>query len=168
MLAEAVQTTARPGPPPVAQNDAAFAPGLEVSAIAAHYARNEEIYAEEDGTKYVYKVLSGAVRVTRLLSDGRRHVSAFHLAGEVFGFEPGRRHKFAAEAVINSRIAIVRRSAIEEAADRNVEVSRALWWLAEKNLERLHEHTLLLGRMSAAQRLAAFSWRFRPAPPRRR
>jgi CRP/FNR family nitrogen fixation transcriptional regulator len=156
MLAETVQTAARLRPPPAAQSDAAFAPGLEISAIAAPFARDEEIYAEEDETKYVYKVLSGAVRVTRLLSDGRRHLSAFHLPGEVFGFEPGRRHKFAAEAVVDSRIAMVRRSALEEAADRSVEVSRGLWELAEQNLERLHEHTLLLGRMSAAQRLAAF------------
>jgi CRP-like cAMP-binding protein len=156
MLAETLQS-ARFGQTLAAQQqETAFAPGLKAPAIAAPYARNEEIYAEEDETKYVYKVLSGAVRVTRLLSDGRRHVSAFHLPGEVFGFEPGQRHKFAAEAVVDSRVAMVRRSALEEAAQRSIEVSRGLWGLAEQNLERLHEHTLVLGRMSATQRVAAF------------
>jgi CRP-like cAMP-binding protein len=154
MLAQTVQTARLGQPAP--QPETAFAPGLEISAIAAPYARNEEIYAEEDETKYVYKVLSGAVRVTRFLSDGRRHVSGFYFPGEVFGFEPGRQHKFSAEAVVDSRIAMIRRSALEEAAARNVEVSRGMWDFAEQNLERLHEHTLLLGRMSAAQRLAAF------------
>jgi CRP-like cAMP-binding protein len=154
MLAQTVQT-ARVGQR-APQPETAFGPGLDIPAIAAPYARNEEIYAEEDETKYVYKVLSGAVRVTRFLSDGRRHLSGFYFPGEVFGFEPGRQHKFSAEAVVDSRIAMIRRSTLEEAAARNVEVSRGMWDLAEQNLERLHEHTLLLGRMSAAQRLAAF------------
>ena len=155
MLAESAHPVRHQAPPP-APNEAGFAPGLEIAAVVAPYARNEEIYAEEDETKYVHKVVSGAVRVTRLLSDGRRHVSAFHLPGEVFGFEPGAAHRFAAEAIVDSRIAMVRRSTIEEAAARNPEVGRGMWTLAEQNLVRSHEHMLLLGRMSATQRLAAF------------
>jgi CRP/FNR family nitrogen fixation transcriptional regulator len=147
---------ARPEPLRPAPDERGFAPGVDLAAVVAPFARNEEIYAEEDETKYVYKVVSGAVRATRILSDGRRHVSAFHLAGEIFGFEPGPKHRFAAEAVVDSRIAMVRRSAIEDAAARNPAVGRAMWSLAEQNLERSHAHMLLLGRMSATQRVAAF------------
>ena len=88
---------ARPEPLQPAPDERGFAPGVDLAAVVAPFARNEEIYAEEDETKYVYKVVSGAVRATRILSDGRRHVSAFHLAGEIFGFEPGPKHRFAAD-----------------------------------------------------------------------
>ena len=47
----------------------------------------------------LYKVEFGAVRVYRLLADGRRQISAFHLAGEVFGFEADNIHHFFAEAI---------------------------------------------------------------------
>ena len=147
---------ARPHRSRPAPDETRLAPGLDFAALIAPFARNEEIYAQEDETKYVYKVVSGAVRATRILSDGRRHVRAFHLPGEIFGFEPGIAHRFAAEAVVDSRIAMVRRSAIEEAAARNPNVGRVMWSLAERNLERSHAHMLLLGRMSARERLAAF------------
>ncbi len=134
----------------------AFADGIGLTPLSAPYAPNEEIYAEEDATKCVYKVLSGAVRITRHLSDGRRHISAFYLPGEIFGFEPGAAHRFAAEAIADSRIAMVRRAQIEDAALRDPGVGRAMWDLAAQDLERLQEHMLLLGRRSAAQRVAAF------------
>ncbi len=51
------------------------------------FARNAEIYAEGETAGYVYKVISGVVRVSKLLPDGRRQISAFHMPGEMFGFE---------------------------------------------------------------------------------
>ena len=57
-----------------------------VSAVAVHsYAKDEEIFAEGDRAAFVYKVLSGVVRTSKLLSDGRRQIDAFHLTGDIFG-----------------------------------------------------------------------------------
>ncbi|MGE0828445.1 MAG: helix-turn-helix domain-containing protein [Hyphomonadaceae bacterium] len=133
-----------------------FAPEIDAPSVVAPFARNEEIFAEEEPTKYVYKVVSGAVRLIRILSDGRRHISAFYLPGEVFGFEPGEAHRFSAEAVVDSRIAMVRRAAIEDAACADARVGRAMWRLAAIDLQNLNEHMLLLGRMSATERVSAF------------
>lgn len=58
-----------------------------------------EIYAESDAAGQLYHVAFGAVRIYRLLSDGRRQICAFHMAGEVFGFEAGRERHFFADAV---------------------------------------------------------------------
>lgn len=137
------------------QNAAVFAPHVNAPAVVAPYAKDEEIYAEEDPTRYVYKVLSGAVRITRILDDGRRHVSAFHLPGEVFGYEPDALHAFSAEAIVDSRIAVVRRAAIDDLVDRSPEAGRAMWSLAVQDMRRMREHMLLLGRKSAAQRVAS-------------
>ena len=55
--------------------------------VAMSFGRNAEIYAEGETSGYVYKVVSGVVRVSKLLPDGRRQISAFHMPGEMFGFE---------------------------------------------------------------------------------
>ena len=51
------------------------------------FERNVEIYGEGESADYVYKVLSGSVRAYKVLSDGRRQVTAFYLPGDVFGLE---------------------------------------------------------------------------------
>jgi CRP-like cAMP-binding protein len=77
------------------------------SAGRAHVvARNAEIYGEEEPADYLYKVVSGAVRICKLLDDGRRQITAFHLPGEIFGLEVGDEHRFTAEAVTESSILI--------------------------------------------------------------
>ena len=53
-----------------------LAPGLELPGFCMGFEPNEEIFGEEEPTDFVYKVVSGAVRTTRLLSDGRRQIGA--------------------------------------------------------------------------------------------
>jgi CRP/FNR family transcriptional regulator, nitrogen fixation regulation protein len=120
------------------------------------FARNEEIFGEEEDADFIYKVISGAVRTVRILSDGRRQIGAFHLAGEVFGVELGATHRFSAEAVGDCQIALIRRAAVNKAADQDMGAGRALWALAAHDLQRLQDHVLLLGRKCAAERVGAF------------
>src|SRR5690606_31969615 len=63
------------------------------------FAHGEEIYAQGDKAGPLYRVEFGAVRLYRLLADGRRQISSFHLSGEVFGFEADGEHHFFADAV---------------------------------------------------------------------
>src|SRR5438067_6214532 len=41
------------------------------------FARDEAIYAESDPSDCWYRVLSGTVRICKLLADGRRHIAEF-------------------------------------------------------------------------------------------
>jgi CRP-like cAMP-binding protein len=49
-----------------------IAASIELVGARMSYARNVEIYGEGEPAEYLYKVISGAVRVCRLLEDGRR------------------------------------------------------------------------------------------------
>jgi CRP/FNR family nitrogen fixation transcriptional regulator len=120
------------------------------------YARNTEIYGEDEPADYLYKVVSGAVRVCKLLDDGRRQIAAFHLPGEIFGLEVGADHRFTAEAIVDSVIVIVKRSAVVALAARDGEVARELWAHTARDLQQVQEHMLLLGCLSARERVAAF------------
>jgi CRP/FNR family nitrogen fixation transcriptional regulator len=108
-----------------------------------------EIYAQGDKAQTVYQVVFGAVRVFRLLADGRRQISAFHLPGEVFGFESTSSHRFFAEAICATGVRAFRLTA-------DIDMSRDLLPLALGGLAKAQEHQLVLGRQSASERLAAF------------
>jgi CRP/FNR family transcriptional regulator, nitrogen fixation regulation protein len=108
-----------------------------------------EIYGQGEKAGHIYQVEFGAVRTYRLLADGRRQISAFYLPGEVFGFEADATHHFFAEAISATGIRIFRSSACPN-------LSNDLLPLALKSLVRTQEHLLVLGRQSAAERVAAF------------
>ncbi|MDG4906098.1 MULTISPECIES: helix-turn-helix domain-containing protein [unclassified Mesorhizobium] len=108
-----------------------------------------EIYAQGEKAGALYHVEFGAVRVYRLLADGRRQISAFHLAGETFGFEADATHHFFAEAINATGVRVFHASA-------GTDMSRQLLPLALKSLTRAQEHLLVLGRQNAIERVAAF------------
>ncbi|MDX8481480.1 helix-turn-helix domain-containing protein [Mesorhizobium sp. VK24D] len=107
-----------------------------------------EIYAQGEKAGALYQVEFGAVRIYRLLADGRRQISAFHLAGETFGFEADATHHFFAEAINATGVRVFRAS--------GTDMSRQLLPLALKGLTRAQEHLLVLGRQNAIERVAAF------------
>ena len=134
----------------------AFAGGLNLPGFVMAFARNEEIFGEEEEADFVYKVISGAVRTVRILSDGRRQVAGFHLPGDVFGLELGPLHRFCAEALVDCQVALLRRSHVQRAASQEAGVAQALWAMAAGDLARLQDHMLLLARKTAAERVGAF------------
>jgi CRP/FNR family nitrogen fixation transcriptional regulator len=131
-------------------------PGLALAGFTMKFDRNEEIFGQEEEADFVYKVISGAVRDVRILSDGRRQIGAFHLEGDVFGLECGATHAYSAEAVVDCEIALIRRSALDKAAETDCGAGRKLWDITSLDLLRLQDHMLLLGRKSAAERVASF------------
>ncbi|MCA1408249.1 helix-turn-helix domain-containing protein [Ensifer sp. IC3342] len=117
--------------------------------LVATYRAGREIYAEGDLIEKCYQVSTGAVRVYRLLSDGRRQVVAFHFPGEMFGFEAGLSHCFFAEAITETTLAVFGRRQMQER-------SRDLLALALTGMARAQQHLLVIGRQCAVERIAAF------------
>jgi CRP/FNR family transcriptional regulator, nitrogen fixation regulation protein len=139
--------------PPVASH--ALSGSLELMGAPMPFGRNEEIYGEGEPADYLYKVVSGTVRTYRVLSDGRRQVGAFYLPGEVFGLELTDQHTFSAEAITDTRILVIKRSAVAALAARDNEVARQLWALTGRELHRVQDHLMLLIQ-NAQERVAGF------------
>jgi CRP/FNR family nitrogen fixation transcriptional regulator len=119
-------------------------------------AKDEEIFAEGDRAAFFYKVISGAVRTSKLLSDGRRQIDAFHLAGDMLGIEAGDEHRFSAEAVGPAKVVSYRRWSLEMLASGNGAFAREVVQAMMRSLERAQNHMLLLGRKSAVEKVATF------------
>ena len=139
----------------VPANIVSLGSSIAMTGALMPFARDAEIYGESEPADYLYKVVSGAVRTYKVLNDGRRQISSFYLPGEIFGLELGGEHTFSAEAVADSKILVIRRSAVVALAGRDKEVARQLWRMTATELQRAHDHIMLLIK-TAQERVAGF------------
>jgi CRP-like cAMP-binding protein len=148
--------SARPVAHPVpALNSPTFGTSIELMGAPMPFVRNAEIYGENEPAEYLYKVVSGSVRTYKVLNDGRRQIGAFYLPGDVFGLEVGDEHTFSAEAIVNSKVLVIKRSALVSLAARDNETARKLWTMTAGELQRVQAHILLLIK-TAQERVAGF------------
>ncbi|HTQ83744.1 MAG TPA: helix-turn-helix domain-containing protein [Pseudolabrys sp.] len=139
--------------PPVGARSSATA--IELMGAAMPFVRDAEIYGENEPAEYLYKVVSGTVRTYKVLNDGRRQIGAFYLPGDVFGLEVGDVHTFSAEAIIDSKVLVIKRSSVIGLAARDTGVARELWTMTASELQRVQDHILLLIK-TAQERVAGF------------
>src|SRR5262245_66406504 len=104
-----------------------LAGSIDMMGAPMSFARNAEIYGENEPADYLYKVLSGTVRTYKVLIDGRRQIGGFYLPGDMFGLETGDEHTFSAEAITNCKIIVIKRSAVVALAARDNDVARQMW-----------------------------------------
>jgi len=142
--------------PPTGAPRSALDEALRLMGALISYRRNEEIYGEDEPAEFVYLVVSGAVRTYKLLSDGRRQIAAFRLPGNIFGLEAADTHAFTAEAIADSNIIVLKRTALMALAGRDGAVARDMWTQTARDLGRVQDLLLLLGRKSARERVATF------------
>jgi CRP/FNR family transcriptional regulator, nitrogen fixation regulation protein len=128
---------------------------IELMGAPMSFARNTEIYGENEPAEYLYKVISGTVRTYKVLVDGRRQIGGFYLPGDIFGFETGDEHTFSAEAISDCRIIVIRRSAVMALAAKDNDVARQMWALTARELHRVQDHVMVLVK-SAQERVAGF------------
>ena len=133
-----------------------FAGSPTLVATEFSYQKDEEIYGEDEPTEYVYQVIKGAVRTYKLLNDGRRQIASFHVPGDIFGLESGKSHRLSAEAIIDTRVRLVKRCGLEAAAQVDVKIAHKLWTMTSADLCHAESHMLLLGRKTAMERVATF------------
>jgi CRP/FNR family nitrogen fixation transcriptional regulator len=128
----------------------------KVSSSEFRYMKDTEIFGQAEPADYVYQVIQGAVRSHKLLCDGRRQIGAFHLPGDIFGFENGKIHRFTAEAIINTTVRLVKRHSLEREAKNDPAMVLNLLKMMTDNLQHAENHLLLLGRQSARERVGVF------------
>ena len=141
--------------PRTARPSSALGEVIERLGVRMSYGREQEIYAQEDPVEFLYCVISGVVRTTRLTPDGRRLIGDFYYAGDIFGLEPGPDHQFGAEALSDCEVQVVRRAAARAHAG-DAELNRAVLEATGRELARAQEHLMLLGRKTACEKVASF------------
>lgn len=128
---------------------------MERLGLRMAFAKGEEIFGQDETADLIHCVVIGAVRTTRLLSDGRRQIGNFYYPGELIGLETGDIHRFSAEAISDCTVLVVKRSSLRQFSGDG-ELDRAIWEATRRELERTQEHLLVLGRKTACEKVASF------------
>ena len=116
--------------------------------------RDLALFREGDAANSYYKVVSGAVRSCKLLADGRRHITDFFLAGDFIGVDALKTYSCTAEAVDDATLVCYERRAIDALILQSPRVGQFLLSRVCAELSEARSRMLMLGRMSARERLA--------------
>ena len=138
--------------------------GLEAKTLAAmralgtmqRLAPEQPIFHEGDPAKRVFMLTLGALKIYTLLADGRRQVTGFMFPGDFLGITVNEEYAFTVEALLPSELWWFSREAFDRFLSEHPQVERELYRRAVHELAAAHEQMVLLGRKSAAERLASF------------
>ncbi|NBB51933.1 helix-turn-helix domain-containing protein [Rhizobium sp. CRIBSB] len=109
-----------------------------------------------DRADHVFNVTSGSVRVFRLLPDGRRQITGFLFAGDVFGLAPHPEYAFSAEAMEDATVCRFRRADYQGVVREIPALEASLLERVTHELAAAQNQMLLLGRKTAQERIASF------------
>jgi CRP/FNR family transcriptional regulator len=129
---------------------------LLLRQVAQAWRSDEVLFREGDVADAVFVVVSGTVRTNTMLPDARRQIFGFYDAGDVIGVTLGEHYLYSAESVSSSKIHRVRRVEFEALFDAQPHLSRSLALFTERELEVAQRNMVMLGRMTARERLSSF------------
>jgi CRP-like cAMP-binding protein len=118
--------------------------------------RGKMLIGEGDVAEHLFKVESGALRVVRLLPDGRRYIINFLMPGDYFGLADAKHYSNSVEAVSDARVIRYSRRSFEAMVESDARVGQRFFFVMSKELSAAQNRLVLLGRKTALERLAAF------------
>jgi CRP/FNR family transcriptional regulator, anaerobic regulatory protein len=116
----------------------------------------ETLFAEGDEADGVYEVVSGMLRLYKLLLDGRRQITGFLSAGQILGLAPEGAHVYSAEAINDVTLCRYPRAGFDRLIDEVPGLARRLLAVTSHELRAAQDQMLLLGRKAAAEKVASF------------
>jgi CRP/FNR family transcriptional regulator len=118
--------------------------------------RNRVVHEAGDPAANIYKVADGILRVVQLLPDGRRHVLSFLQAGDYFGLDENGAYVSTVEAVTDCSLVRYPRRQFDALLESNAGTGWQIFRLMCHQLTANNRMLLLLGRKTAAERMASF------------
>lgn len=117
---------------------------------------HDPIIDEGEPADYVFNVTGGAVKLFKLLPDGRRQITGFLFEGDFIGIAMNDTYSYSAEAVGDVSLCRFNRAKLEAMLDRFPQLERRLLSMASNELVQAQDQMLLLGRKTAREKLCSF------------
>jgi len=120
--------------------------------------RGDSLFKAGDPFNALYAIRSGFLKTTVLNADGREQVTGFQMAGELLGLDGigSGRYNGNAVALEDSEVCVLPFALIEELGREIPAIQRNLHSVLSREIVRDHGVMMLLGSMSAEERLGAF------------
>jgi len=116
----------------------------------------ETVFDEGDDAVYFYKLLTGSLRLVKVVADGHRQICDFYLPGDLVGFSNAAEHEFSAEAIQDCTLVRYRRRDTDTLIKTDAVFACELQALTAKGLSSAYAHMVRLCHRSAHDRLAWF------------
>ncbi len=136
---------------------------MKVVEVPAHRA----IFEEAEPAEYVFNVTAGAVKLYKLLPDGRRQVTGFLFPGDFLGLVHNDSYAYSAEALAPTTLCRFPRRKLEALLDELPKLEQRLLGIASHELAAAQDQIMLLGRKSARERVVSFLLMLSEAAARR-
>ena len=130
----------------------------EIATVKRRIARGATLYRGGESFDALYAVRSGAFKTVGVSGHGDEKITGFYLPGEILGLDAIScdRHGYSAVALEDSEVCVIPFAQLERMAQAMPNLQRQLLRVLSGDIARDQGLMLLLGKMTAEQRLAAF------------
>ena len=134
--------------------------GAELTALSRHtrmvkHKAGSEIAGEETEIHYYANVMSGVIKLSRVLEDGRQQVIGLKFPPDFMGRIYGTDNVVAAQAASDVELCQIPKKALEVLVEANRAFERRLMIQTLRELDEAREWMVTLGRKTASERLAS-------------
>ncbi len=116
----------------------------------------QSLFDEGSPAEHVFNVTTGAMKVYKLLPDGRRQITGFLFPGDFLGLATRDVYAYGAEAVCHTTLCRFNRRKLENLLKDFPKVERRLLGIASDELALAQDQMLILGRKTAKEKIASF------------
>ena len=114
------------------------------------------IFDEANRAEYVFNITAGAVKIYKLLGDGRRQITGFLFAGDFLGLIHNEAYAYSAEALVPTKLCRFPRRRLEVLLAEIPHLEQRLLAMASHELAAAQDQMVLLGRKPARERVVSF------------
>jgi CRP/FNR family transcriptional regulator, anaerobic regulatory protein len=129
---------------------------LATARCHASLPANFTVFREGDGVDHVYSIATGAVKLYKLMSDGRRQIIGFLFSGDMFGLGIDGGYAYTAETITPTHLCRFTHRRLDMLLEQIPRLERKMFSMAVKDLVSAQEQMLLLGRKTAREKVATF------------
>lgn len=129
---------------------------LAAFAVVKDFDKGQVFIDEGEPATDFYNITRGAVKLFKLLPDGRQQITGFAGVGHFLGLAVSTTYAFSAEAIDTVRVCRFNRTKLRAMLDDFPLLEKRLLETACNELAAAQEQMLLLGRKTARERVASF------------
>ncbi len=120
--------------------------------------KNEALYHDGDTAQAIYAVRSGSIKTAAESINGDEQIVGFHLSGEMVGLDGFRdgTHSCTAIALETTSVCVISMDKLEQLCHVMPGLQKQMRRVMGKEISADHGMLLMLGKMSAEERLASF------------
>ncbi|SFB24558.1 CRP/FNR family transcriptional regulator, anaerobic regulatory protein [Rhizobium sp. NFR07] len=130
--------------------------GLFARQPAEQLQPGQSLFFEGDDARHVFELAEGALRIFRIISDGRRVITGFVYEGDLVGVSLKGNYLYGAEAIVPTKIRRLTRRAFEGAVTESDELRSQVFERVCDEMAAAQDQMVLLSCKNAEERLCTF------------